>query len=100
MLKHSEETQKEQKIRLKTYKQLAEFTDLQYQQICEYIKSDAFEEQIKSVSESKKQSEALGNQTNDLKKSKIQLANQSKIEDSQVKEIQNKEKRYLILALR
>ena len=95
------ETEKERKVRLKTYKQVAEFADLQYQQISEYIKSDVFEEQIKSIQESKKTSDALdGAENMDLKRRKVTLTNQMKIDDSQVKEVQNKQKRYLMLALR
>lgn len=87
----------EQKNRLKTFKCVAKFADLQYRALYEYTKSDEFEEQIKSVTESKRQSEALGDQN---MKTKVSLANQSRIEDSQVKGIQKRKGSYLVLAMR
>lgn len=101
MLKnHVIENGKERKSRFKTYKCVAEFADFQYQQISTYIKSDVFGELIMSVNESKKQSEALGEETFDMRKKKQLLSNQSKVEGQQVREIQSKENRYLTLAMR
>ncbi len=87
------ETDKIRKSRAKTYKYVAEFADFQYQQISDYMKSDVFQEQVKVAKEWKKG-------LSDVKSAgSKRLANQSKIESSQIEEIQKKQNRFLSLAM-
>lgn len=96
------ESEKIRKSRLKAFKLVAVFADRQYQQISGYIKSDVFEEQKRSAVESKKQLDKINSTSKDrdVQKSVAQLRNQSKVDDSLVKAMVNRENRYLILAVK
>ena len=93
------ESQKERKCRLKTYKCVGEFADLQYQQTDKYIKSDDFKRQQENIKQAKQQSNALDATSEDVRRTKIQLSNQSKIDQGLVTETEEKRERYLLLAI-
>ncbi|XP_065219100.1 serine-protein kinase ATM [Planococcus citri] len=95
----TERTAKERKGRLKTFKCVAEFADSQYQQIRKYIKSDDFKRQQVNVDQAKQESEALLGSSDDIRKTRNQLANQSKIDKTFITETEKKQERYLLLAM-